>query len=245
MKIIKGLLYLVLCVQSFATMMLPMKFDKRIDGTNGGYQEYQIPNSTDKTVRYKIYKKAVSEDLEDKRIVGDMTRWIEYYPKIITIPPKSTGIVKVLIKAPPKSKEGEYVARLGTSPLPIPNTGESGESISPQINLPIGMEMRIFGYVGDLEPIFESDIKPYKTAKGKYFKGKIRNIGKAGVKTLMTYKYKDSSGSHNDTVQLGRIHPNGEIELDTSTIKESKNHKGIEITVKEDGGNRVFLKIAD
>lgn len=245
MKALKSLLYIAICVQTFGAMMLPMKFDKRIDGTNGGYQEYQIANSTDETVRYKIYKKSEPKDLEDKRITGDMSRWIQYYPKIITIPPKSTGIVKVAIKSPLGAKEGEYVARLGTSPLEVPKLGESKNVVSPQINLPIGMEMKIFGYVGDIAPKLESDIKSFKNSNGTYFKGKIKNIGTAGMKILASYRYKDSTGTHSTMIPLGRIYPDGEISIDTSTIEKSINHKGLEIEIKEDGGNKVFLKITE
>lgn len=242
MKIIKGLLYLVLCVQSFATMMLPMKFDKRIDGTNGGYQEYQIPNSTDKTVRYKIYKKAEPEDLSKYGVIGSMDKWMQYYPKIITIPPKSVGIVKLGIKAPPGTKPGEYAARIGTTPIAIPELNRGGNAIAPQISVPIGMEMQIFGYVGEGTPKIVGDLKTINKNNGTFVSGKIKNEGQVGVALLASYRYKDSTGTHSTTTNLGRLMPGEETTIDSSVIKDSKNHKVLDLIITQDGGNEKFLE---
>lgn len=242
MKIIKSLLYLVLCVQSFATMMLPMKFDKRIDGTNGGYQEYQIQNPTDKTVRYKIYKKAEPEDLSKYGVIGSMDKWMQYYPKIITIPPKSVGIVKLGIKAPPGTKRGEYAARIGTTPITIPELNRDGEAIAPQISVPIGMEMQIFGYVGDGVPKIVGDLKTKNNAKGTFISGKIKNEGQVGVDLLASYRYKDNTGIHTSTTSLGRLMPGEETSIDSSVIKDSNNHKFLDLLITQDGGNEKFLE---
>lgn len=242
MKIARTLLYLAFSVQTFAAFMLPMKFDKKIDG-EGGYQEYQIQNSTDKTVRYKIYKKVEPDDMKDKGIVGDMTKWIDYYPKILTIPAKSTGIVKLAIRAPKGVKTGEYVARIGTSPLAIPSVGNDRDAIAPQISVPIGSEMRIFGYVGDIAPQIEGDFKTVEGDGEKFFKGTIKNTGKAGMKMIAVYKYSDKDGKHSDIVSLGRVYPDTEVTINTKPVKSNGKHKAIELEIKEDGGHQSFLKI--
>lgn len=242
MKIVKTLLYLAFSIQTFAAFMLPMKFDKKIDN-DSGYQEYQIENSTNKTVRYKIYKKTEPEDMKDKGIVGDMTKWIQYYPKILTIPPKTTGIVKLAIRAPKGTKPGEYVARIGTSPLAIPSVGDNQEAISPQISVPLGSEMRIFGYVGDIAPKIEGDFKTVEVEEEKFFKGTIKNTGEAGMKLIAVYKYSDKDGKHSSIVPLGRVYPGTEITIDTKPTKSNGKHKGIELEIKEDGGHQSFLKI--
>lgn len=227
----------------FGATMLPMKFDKRIDG-NGGYQEYQIENPTNDTVRYKIYRKAESKDLTEKGIVGGMEKWIDFYPKIITIPPKTKGIVKVAIKAPVTAKTGEYVARIGTTPLAIPKVGKSGEAIEAQISLPLGVEMQIFGYVGDIEPKLEGDLKVKNEGGGTFIKGKIINNGTAGISILASYRYSNESGMHGKIVPLGRIMPGTEVEIDTSLLNEKgKKHKAIVLEIKEDGGSKTFLSV--
>lgn len=242
MKIVKTLLYLAFSIQTFAAFMLPMKFDKKIDN-DSGYQEYQIENSTNKTVRYKIYKKTEPEDMKGDGIVGDMTKWIQYYPKILTIPPKTTGIVKLAIRAPKGTKPGEYVARIGTSPLAIPSVGDNQEAVSPQISVPLGSEMRIFGYVGDIAPKIEGDFKTVEVEGEKFFKGTIKNTGEAGMQLIAVYKYSDKDGKHSSVAPLGRAYPGAEITIDTKPTKSNGKHKGIELEIKEDGGHQSFLKI--
>lgn len=239
-KIGSLLLFGILGIKSLAVPLLPMKFDKRIDG-NGSYQEYQVDNPTNETLRYKIYKKPEPKDLTDKGIIGSMDKWIEFYPKILTIPPKSKGIVKVAIKAPKNVKQGEYAARVGTTPVAIPKVGENGETINAQISLPVGTEIQIFGYVGDIAPKIEGELKEKKTENGSFVTGNIKNTGSAGVGILASYRYKDTTGTHTKILSLGRIMPGQEIKVDTSTVKNSKEHKVLALSIKEDGGTTSFL----
>lgn len=217
-----------------------MKFDKRIDG-NGGYQEYQVDNPTNETIRYKIYKKPETKDLRDKGILGSMDRWIDFYPKILTIPPKSRGIVKMAIKAPRNAKVGEYAARIGTVPIAIPKAGGEAETINAQISLPVGTEIQIFGYVGELAPKVEGNLKEKKTQKGSFVEGKIKNTGTAGVNLLAVYRYRDSTGTQTKLIPLGRLVVGDEIEIDTSRINDTKGHKALELSIKEDGGSITFV----
>lgn len=235
-----SILFGILGMSSLASSLLPMKFDKRIDG-NGGYQEYQVENPTNETVRYKIYKKPEIRDLKDKGIIGSMDRWIEFYPKILTIPPRSRGVVKLAIKAPKSAAVGEYAARVGTLPIAIPKTGGEGSAINAQISLPIGTEMQIFGYVGELAPKVEGTLKEKKTEKGSFVAGKIKNIGTSGVNILAFYRYRDSTGTQTKIMPLGRLTPGDEIEIDTSRISGTKEHKALELSIKEDGGNTAFV----
>lgn len=233
------LIFAILGINTLATPLLPMKFDKRID-ENGGYQEYQVDNPTNETLRYKIYKKPETKDLSSKGIVGSMDKWIDFYPKILTIPPRSKGIVKMAIKAPKNTKPGEYAARVGTSPVAIPKVGEKGESINAQISLPIGTEIQIFGYVGDITPKIEGELKEKKTENGDYIVGKIKNVGNAGVGILAQYRYRDKIGTHMKIVPIGRIMPGDEITVDTSDMLK-ENQKILEFSIKEDGGSKTFL----
>ena len=217
-----------------------MKFDKRIDG-NGGYQEYQVDNPTNETIRYKIYKKSETKDLRDKGILGSMDRWIDFYPKILTIPPKSRGIVKMAIRAPKNTKVGEYAARIGTVPIAIPKAGGEAETINAQISLTVGTEIQIFGYVGELVPKVEGSLKVKKTQKGSFVEGKIKNTGTAGVNLLAVYRYKDSTGIQTKLMPLGRLVVGDEIEIDTSRINDTKDHKALELSIKEDGGSTTFV----
>lgn len=239
-KIVLVLLFGILGIRSFSVPLLPMKFDKRIDGS-GGYQEYQVENPTNETLRYRIYKKPEINDLTSKGIVGSMDKWIEFYPKILTIPPRSKGIVKLAIKAPKGAKQGEYAARIGTSPVAIPKVGENSSAVNAQISLPVGTEIQIFGYVGDITPKIQGDLKEKKNENGSFVAGKIKNMGTAGVGVLAYYRYKDSKGVHSKIIPLGRIMPKNEITIDTSTIKDSKNHKVLELSIKQDGGSTTFI----
>lgn len=235
------LLFLFVVCQSFATGFLPMKFDKRIDG-EGGYQEYQIQNGTDEILRYRVVVSGKEEDIENG-IVGNMDKWIEYYPKIITIKPKSTGIVKVAIKAPSYAKPGEYAARLGIVPISVPQISENGgESFGAQISLPISFTMRIFGYIGEGSPKITADLKVKKTERGTFLDGVIRNEGDVGVNLMGNYSYVDSEGRGRKSMPLGRISPGGKVEMDTSRLQDTKAHRFTEFVITGDGDNREYYR---
>lgn len=148
----------------------PLYFDKRIDGV-GGYKEYTLTNSTNKTLRYRVYSEKISNQ-------NDMSSWIDFYPKSITLKKGESKKIKVLITAPVGTKEGEYIANLGIKEIPIPLL-ESTSAVSLYTNL----QIELAGYVGNIKP--QLSISKLQIIKNNnYLKlfGKIENIGKIRTK---------------------------------------------------------------
>ena len=178
-RLLFSLILIILTTSSFSMSIGPIYFNQRIDGT-GGYQEYEIDNPTFSTKRYKIQ---VTPDTEDKKLKEQMEKWVEVYPKVLTIQPKGIGKVKVLIKAPSNTKFGEYSFVLAPTPITIP-TLENKKSDSKLaivgIKAPLHFSMGLNGYVGNLGDIHK-DLKIEKINSKDGLKVKLSNTMKREV----------------------------------------------------------------
>ena len=124
-----------------------------------------MQNNGTKTQRFKV-----SVLPGDNQYMGDMSKWAEITPKIITIKPKSTSILKVFVKAPKGIKEGEYSAFLNFRSVPVPDLpGETKDNtVTSSTRMALNVNVEIIGYVGELAPKLElSDIKLGETKAGK------------------------------------------------------------------------------
>lgn len=178
-KILFSIVLIILTTTSFSMSIGPIYFNQRIDGT-GGYQEYEIDNPTFSTKRYKI---KVVPDTNDKKLKEQMEKWIEVYPKVLTIQPKSTGKVKLLIKAPTNTKPGEYSFVLAPTPITIPtleNKKSDSKLAMVGIKAPLHFSMVLNGYVGNLGDIYK-DLKIEKINDKEGLKIKISNTMKREV----------------------------------------------------------------
>lgn len=178
-KIKLGLFFILTVINSYAMSIGPIYFNQRIDGS-GGYQEYEIDNETFSTKRYKIQ---VTPDVENKKIKKQMETWVEVYPKVLTIPPKSTGKIKILIKSPTNTKPGEYRFILAPTPITIPTLeNKNGNSKLATVGLkaPLQFSMVLNTYVGNLGNIYK-DIKIEKLEDNNGLKIKIVNNMKREV----------------------------------------------------------------
>lgn len=149
---------------AFSFNLSPTFFEQRID-TSGGYQEYIMQNNGTKTQRFKV-----SVLPGDGEYIGDMSKWTEITPKIITIKPKGSSILKVFVKAPKGTKEGEYSAFLNFRSVPVPELpGETKENtVTSSTRMALNVNIEIIGYVGELAPKLElSNIKLDESKEGK------------------------------------------------------------------------------
>ncbi|MGL5904175.1 MAG: hypothetical protein ACRCZO_15950, partial [Cetobacterium sp.] len=113
-KIIFNLLCFLLTQISFAYINIsPTSFDKNIG--KGAYQEFTLYNNTSIPVRYRIEPQKMSG-----KDVGDMSEWIEVYPKVITIDPANEKMFKVYIKSKGKPLDGDYGAFLNIKQISAP-----------------------------------------------------------------------------------------------------------------------------
>lgn len=229
-------------VQSFSALMLPTRFDHRIDGRNGGYQEYQIHNTTNDTVRYRIHARPQKDGFEEDGLKGDMTKWVSAYPRILTIQPRSIGTVKVSVKAPPSAEAGEYSTYIGTTPMAIPQMNENTGAIAPSISVGIGYEMRIYGTVGELKPAITGKIETISNERGNFFKGYIENTGTAGINVVGMYSYTENGANKSMIIPIGRISPGQKIDIDSSKIHLPSGHRAINFTVTGDGSATQYFR---
>lgn len=176
------IMQLIVMVNTFSIMSIgPIYFNHRIDG-EGGYQEYTIENDSFSTVRYKM---GVVPVTEDKELYQKMKNWIEIYPKVLTIKPKSSEKVKVLIKADEDAKIGEYRFRIEPQPIYIPELNEDFREKKPssvRMRVPFVLMMEVEGYVGNLGDI-RKDIEITKIKNGIEI---VNNMQRRGVLEVET-----------------------------------------------------------
>lgn len=176
----------------FSMSIGPIYFSQRIDG-NGGYQEYEIDNPTFSNKRYKIQ---LLSSAENKKERDEINKWIEVYPKVLTVPPKSTGKIKVLIKASSNAKVGEYEFTLLPTPITIPtleNSKNDKKIANVAVKAPLHFSMGLKGYVGDLGSL-EKDLKIEKVKTNSGLKVKIKNnLKREVVLDVLVTEHKDKS----------------------------------------------------
>lgn len=149
--------FLLTSIQLFSyTNIYPLTFDERIDG-QGGYKEYTLTNVTNKTLRYKIYEEKIQDTF-------DMSKWVELYPKILTLKPGEKGKLNILVTSPKGTKNGEYLMNLC-----IKEIGYPSESLKSEIEILTNLKIELAGVVGDLKPRLDLKIN-----KNKVF---LKNIG--------------------------------------------------------------------
>ncbi|MGL4868235.1 MAG: hypothetical protein ACRC4S_06260 [Cetobacterium sp.] len=193
----------------------PTYFDKRID-YDGSYEEFTLFNPSKETVTYRIYTEPYS-----KREGLDMSKWVEFYPRSMTLKPGENGKIQVNIASRTKLKQGEYSAVLGVRELPLYK--KVREEKSSGIGILTDLKLVLNGYAGDISPKLnfknlDAVLKNNKIS----ISGIVQNIGKRRGKFELYY----------DEYFLGnlRIHANEKIDLkkanflyDGSLKKKPKN----------------------
>lgn len=223
LKFIKIILMLFLTTSSFSFDISRTDFDRRMD-TGGGYREVEFTNHSEKPVRYKF--SAITNDKEK-----DMSKWVELYPKVMTIPPLEKRTLKIYAKSPKDKPWGEYSFYLNIDTLVVPTikatskgkiVGTTSVSFVPRITM--------YGYIGETN--YEKNIKfeniKFETENKKQFiLGNIINDGDIGANLVLRFM-----GGNEFVLNekwLGRIGKNSnqniKIELDGFKIKDIKELK--------------------
>lgn len=227
------LLTVCLFTSSFAFQIGPTVFDKRIDG-EGAYQEFEITNDTFDKQRYKIDISGV----ENK----EFKNWVEIYPKVLTIEPKSSKKFKVLIKAPNNTPNGEYKFVVSPNAIKVPILNKNKENNKNQITLQgemtlaIALEMR--AYVGDLGDI-KNDIQIKNIKKdGDTLRFEVKN--NLDRSFLGYYEIIDSYKNSLLTGEIGRIEKNEvkNVKTEKFEIKKAK-----EIVIYDGSSLTPFLRV--
>lgn len=215
---------IIFSIHSYAYINIyPLTFDKRIDRL-GEVQEFNLYNGTLKPLKYEIY-------IDKSTKYKDMSNWIEYYPKVITIKPGKEEILKIYIQSPKGTEKGEYSAILGIKELYFPDE-EAMRKKESSLKIMTDLKIELFGFVGDIV----SDLKIQNLSisvneKSLNLNGYLENIGKRRA----TFKFFLSDSKNKNTFFIGekRLLPNEKFSLeefsqkitDEDVLKKIKRYK--------------------
>ncbi|MGL5202045.1 hypothetical protein [Cetobacterium sp.] len=171
-------LFSFISLNSYSFKLQNIYFNQRMDGENGGYREFYITNDYLTRQRYKVNILPVP--------LNDGAKFIEVYPKVITIDPQSKGTVKVFAKAPQNIKKGEYAFNLQFQPINIPTLAKNRDGITAGTsNIGVAPIIELKGYIGDIkfdEVLEIEDIKVEKSSnKGVVVNGNLSNTSYASI----------------------------------------------------------------
>ncbi|MHA5068376.1 hypothetical protein [Cetobacterium somerae] len=148
----------------------PTSLDKNIGV--GAYEEFTLYNNTQIPIRYKITPIEMKESG-----VGNMSQWMEIYPKIVTIKPLEEASFKLYVKSPPKSKNGDYGAFLNIKQISAPKLkSDEKEFISSGLTVMTNLNMGLYGYIGaEIPTIIPENVNIYKKENKYYLKIELNN----------------------------------------------------------------------
>ena len=219
--------FLLIFFTTFSFHIAPTFFEKRIDA-GGGYQEFIMYNNSLKTQRFKVTALPGTGSYG-----GHMDKWVEYSPKIITIKPKSQSTLKVYIKAPKGTPEGEYSTFLNFKSVPVPDiTRDDGKTVAAAASIGLNVNMEVIGYVGDFKPKLEiTNLKVTENKEGQAvvsFKVK-NNTLKRGI--WYNIDVMRGNESH-ESVEKGRIGI-GKTDEVTLTMKNMKKRDVVGVRLRD------------
>lgn len=172
-KIFLTFLFFMIWVCSFSYINIsPTTLDKNIKV--GAYQEFTFYNDTTIPFRYKITPVAMTGN----KLVKDMSKWVEVYPKIVTVNPTESKKFKVYIKADKNAEAGDYGTFLNIRQMSAPKLKgeEEDQNIGAGMVIMVNLNMGIYGYVGDKEPKIETtEPNVYKKDGKSFLKMKLNN----------------------------------------------------------------------
>jgi hypothetical protein len=153
------LMFLLVSYSALAFKMEGITFNKSL---KDGYKEFIIHNEGTKKIRYRVFVRPSGKE--------DITDCIEVFPKIITIEPKSSQVLKMFGKAKRELENKEYPFYLDFQQIVIPTLGKSdGKTISGSstMSLAPSVEMKGHGGVIDYSQALNlENMKFYKDEKG-------------------------------------------------------------------------------
>ena len=236
-------LFILVYSISYSFRLQNIDFNQRMDTSDGGYREFYIKNDNLARQRYKI--NLLSGDKNDG------SKFIEIYPKVITIDANSRGIVKVFAKAPKTTPKGEYNFKLQFQPINIPTLAKQKDGMAAGTsNIGIAPIIDLKGYVG--EPNFKENIQlnnivVLKNTKGKgiVVKGDLSNNSHASL-DFAAEAYGNGEFLYG-TAHVGNVLKNTkskQIQLVFPMIKDPKDLKKIAL-YRTPSNVREVIKVID
>ena len=236
-KIFLTFLFFMIWVCSFSYINLsPTTLDKNIKA--GAYQEFNLYNDTTIPFRYKITPVAMT----DNELVKDMSKWVEVYPKIVTVNPTESKKFKVYIKADKNAEAGDYGTFLNIRQMSAPKLKgeEEDQNIGAGMVIMVNLNMGIYGYVGDKEPKIETtEPNVYKKDGKSFLKMELKN------KTNRLVRIKvEAEGKRNYFYTIGetRAFKGQTLEFDHE-IKRLENNKANKVIITDVETGKVIKEI--
>lgn len=158
-KIKLMLMFLLVSYSALAFKMEGISFNKSL---KDGYKEFVIHNEGTKKIRYRVFVRPSGEE--------DVTDCVEVFPKIITIEPKSSQVLKMFGKAKRELENKEYPFYLEFQQIVIPTLGKNdGQTISGTSTMSLAPSLEMKGYGGEIDyskALDLQNLKFYKDEKG-------------------------------------------------------------------------------
>lgn len=192
--------YVLFTLNTLGASLSPTAF--RLSLERSYTQEVTVANSENKSLRYRVNIEKPSNQKDPNLYMGE---WIRYYPKILSVPPKSSRVVRFRVTPPEGLEDGEYRAYLALEEIPpkkeIRSTAtpeEDRDENDSRVSLTSLMvfKLSIYGEKGKITPkveFLQLDIVQNKEEKDKLnIKGKVINKGNVSVKSVALITFKDS-----------------------------------------------------
>ena len=238
-SILKIFLVLTLSVEALAFHISMTSFERRVD--TGGYMEYTLKNSSNKTIRYKF-------EIQESDIGEDMSKWVEVYPKVMSIPPMQERVLKVYAQSPVGAKKGEYSFKIMITPLSVPTIADSDGAIRVNSTMDFIPIIYFYGHVGD----------PKLSENLSIVQGKFTNNSQTGrLHYNVTFENKSYTGadlgikfiSNTGSVMfgkwLGRVKKNSKTDFSIELPKEIKKGSEVKKIVLYDAVSLEDIKVID
>ncbi|MGL5189624.1 MAG: hypothetical protein ACRC7S_08215 [Cetobacterium sp.] len=234
MKYIIFYLLLMLNTLSYSFHIMPDIFEKRIDAGRG-YSEFYFPNNGTETIRYKFSVEPGSS------VRGDMSKWVDLYPKVLTVKSGDVGVLKVYAKSPAGTPIGEYGFHLNCVPVNIPNLEKGVTGVKANTGVNISASLELIGYVGDIPPKINLAKRELFTEDGKTkMRVTFKNESlKRGVEYGVEIKGRNKTVFRNS---MGRIYENQTV-TKVLNLEGMKIKDPYELTIYEEVTNLPIHKI--
>lgn len=212
-------MFLLVSYSALAFKMEGITFNKSL---KDGYKEFIIHNEGTKKIRYRVFVRPSGEE--------DVTDCIEVFPKIITIEPKSSQVLKMFGKAKRELENKEYPFYLDFQQIVIPTLGKSdGQTISgtSTMSLAPSVEMKGHGGVIDYSQALSlENMKFYKNDKGNLMlDAELVNNSHGAVEIGLNFYNRDRSILVSKGMGVVPANSNKKVTIDVSTFTSESDIK--------------------
>lgn len=215
------LMFLLMSFSALAFKMEGITFNKSL---TDGYKEFIIHNEGTKKIRYRVFVRPSGKE--------DVTDCVEVFPKIITIEPKSSQVLKMFGKAKRKLEDKEYSFYLDFQQIVIPTLGKSdGKTISGSSTMSLAPSVEMKGHGGVIDYSKALDLQNmnfYKDEKGNLMlDANLVNNSHGAVEIGLNFYNKDRSVLVSKGMGVLGANSNKKLTIDVSTFTSEKDIKHV------------------